>query len=101
MVDINVINSGIGEIAIATNEVAIGLELGETKVEVITDQLPEMVIGVGVQGPQGATGPKGDKGDNLTYSGLSNENKDELIGLLDNVVGETNYTNVFLNSLLG
>lgn len=104
MADISVISVGAGDVVVATSEVTIGLVLEEMGIEVVANQIPEMVIGVGLQGPQGATGLKGDKGDqgdNLTYAGLSSEDKNELVGLLDTAVGETNYTNVFLNSLLG
>lgn len=58
---------------------------------------PTVVIETGLQGPPGTQGVKGDP---LTYEDLTAENVAELAQVYDNVVGQVNYTNVFLNALL-
>jgi hypothetical protein len=58
---------------------------------------PTVVIETGLQGPPGTQGVKGDP---LTYEDLTADDVAELAQVYDNVVGQVNYTNVFLNALL-
>lgn len=43
---------------------------------------------------------KGPKGENLNYNNLTLEEKNEIISQYDNILGNTSYTNIFLNTLL-
>ena len=52
----------------------------------------------GLPGAQGIQGPKGDIGDQLKFENLTEQQKLELRGDVGNT--STNYTNIFLNSLL-
>ena len=52
----------------------------------------------GLPGAQGVQGPKGDVGDPLDFEHLTEQQKLELRGDVGNT--STNYTNIFLNSLL-
>ena len=79
---------------IITNN-GIGIEL------TVNDTVALEFVQLGVQGPKGATGLTGDKGDigdPLTFDELTEAQKLELRGDVGDT--STNYTNIFLNSLL-
>lgn len=83
------------------------IETGITTITLIEDVSPVTTIveesvdialvELGFQGPPGS---KGDKGENLNYNNLTLEEKNEIISQYDNILGNTSYTNIFLNTLL-
>ena len=93
---------------------------------IVEESIEISMIELGVQGPQGKVGVglnvqwdgdslgvkredennfnyvnlKGNKGDNLDYNKLTQSEKYDIIEQYDNVLGNTSYTNIFLNTLL-
>ena len=91
--EINVLNKNISTEFVEINNIR-NIDLLIPKVNKIE------IIETGIQGLKGAKGDKGDKGENLLYSNLSPEEKNEIIEDFNNSISEVNYTNIFLNSLL-
>lgn len=93
---------------------------------IIEEVVDISMIDVGIQGPVGPTGVgididwdgtrlgvkredaqafeyvdlKGPKGDNINYNNLTLDEKTEIINQYDNLLGNTSYANIFLNTLL-
>lgn len=86
----------------------VATSVGLIDVDVVVDAtIPNITIETAQQGPEGkqgnpgAPGQKGDKGDSLTYGTLTVAEKQDIVSTYDQVVGNTSYTNIFLNTLIG
>lgn len=128
MNDINITLLDAGEIVVTGVSVNTELKVNEFNIDIICNEIQQFDIEVGLQGPEGAKGStgvginytwadtslgiklenentyvftelKGTKGDSLSFDSLTVQQKDELRGDVGST--ETNYVNVFLNSLLG
>ena len=87
---------------VTNNGIGIEVVVTSTTMELtINDPVNLEFVQLGVQGVKGATGATGDKGDigdPLVFEELTEAQKLELRGDVGNT--STNYTNIFLNSLL-